>query len=166
MNTLDTIFLIILGGSVILSLFRGGTKEIFSILAIVFGTIAASKLYAVGTKLISSFIANTNLANTISFVLIFLLTNVVINVAGIMCQKLLKILMIGWLDRLAGGVFGILRGILLVSVIIIVLTKFPLGLGNKFLDTSQFLPYFRAFIKAILVIMPDEFSSVLTNLTK
>lgn len=166
MNGLDIALLIVLGGSIIISFFRGGTKEIFSILAIILGMICASKLYPFGTKLISNCITNPNLANAVSFVLIFLLVCILVNLTGVLFRKMLHLLAIGWLDKLGGVIFGLLRGIILVSLIIIVLAKFPFSKSSKLLASSELLPYLQACIKAILVLLPRDFSSVIANLLK
>jgi len=48
MNTLDIIFLALIGASIIYSLIRGLVREIFSFLSIILGFFAASYAWATG----------------------------------------------------------------------------------------------------------------------
>jgi uncharacterized membrane protein required for colicin V production len=65
-------------------------------------------------------------ANAIGFLLIALLVMAIANFVGAVASKTLHGIGLGCLDRLAGGVFGLLQGALLITLgILVVVAFFP-----------------------------------------
>ncbi|MBE0649436.1 MAG: CvpA family protein [Bacteroidales bacterium] len=60
----------------------------------------------------------------ISFIVTFIAVLVIVLAVGKILEKFIDILMLGFVDKLAGGVFGILKGALFLSIIIFVLNYF------------------------------------------
>jgi membrane protein required for colicin V production len=63
-------------------------------------------------------------ANTIAFLLIALLIMALIGVIGNLLAKAFKMIGLGWLDGIAGGIFGFFQGVVLVVVFILVIVAF------------------------------------------
>jgi membrane protein required for colicin V production len=63
-------------------------------------------------------------ANAISFLLIALLVMALIALIGNLLAKAFKMIGLGWLDGIAGAVFGFFQGVVLVVVFILVIVAF------------------------------------------
>ena len=64
--------------------------------------------------------------NTIAFVLTFIILVVLVNLIGRLVSKLVKSMNLGFFDKLGGFLFGIIKGVLLCSVLLMVLNNFQL----------------------------------------
>jgi membrane protein required for colicin V production len=91
-------------------------------------------------KLLSKWITNTGYLNILSFLIIFCGVFIIISILGVIINYLLKIAFLGWLDRVLGSVFGAMKGILIVSVLLIALTAF-LPKGTPVIKDSLLSPY-------------------------
>ena len=124
MNFFDIIVIVILGYCLIRGVFRGFVKELSSIIGVLGGFYAAFTYYMVVAKPLSKWIANSGYLNILSFLIIFCGVFIMISILGVIINYLLKIVFLGWLDRIFGAVFGAMKGILIVSVLLIALTAF------------------------------------------
>jgi len=142
MNGLDIFFLVIIVISSIFSLFRGIIKEVFSILSLIGGIIVGNLLYSKVALFLMRFITSSFWRNVIAFVVIFLIVCVLINLVGNLLQKTLKKLAISWVDRLGGVIFGFIRGVVIVTILVIILTKFPIANTRELITSSQIVPIY------------------------
>ena len=81
--------------------------------------------------------------NTIAFVLTFIILVVLVNLIGRLISKAIKSLNLGFFDKLGGFLFGIIKGVLLCSVLLMVLNNFQL-LGvvkAEVREQSKLYPY-------------------------
>ena len=81
--------------------------------------------------------------NTIAFVLTFIILVVLVNLIGRLISKLVKSMNLGFFDKLGGFLFGIIKGVLLCSVLLMVLNNFQL-LGvvkSEVKEKSKLYPY-------------------------
>jgi membrane protein required for colicin V production len=140
MNFLDIVLVIILSFCVIMGVFRGLIKELSSIIGVLGGFYAAFTYYMLVAKLLSKWITNTGYLNILSFLIIFCGVFIIISILGVIINYLLKIAFLGWLDRVLGSVFGAMKGILIVSVLLIALTAF-LPKGTPVIKDSLLSPY-------------------------
>ncbi|MFH1859650.1 MAG: CvpA family protein [bacterium] len=164
MNILDILFLAVIAISIVLSMMKGLTREIFSLAGIIAGVVVAGRTFENGAILLQQWMP-AQIAKPVAFAIIFILVNILVNFGGIILQKILKIVLLGWVDNLGGIIFGIIRGMLLVGVAIIVLLKFPVGASKELMDSSSIIPAFKAFLQLICLLLPPEFSSVVKAAT-
>lgn len=164
MNILDILFLVVIVISVVLSMMKGLTREIFSLAGVVVGVFVAGKTFENGAILLQQWMP-AEIAKPVAFAIITILVNILINFGGIILQKIMKIAMLGWVDNLGGIFFGVIRGLLLVSVAIIVLLKFPIGASKELITSSNIIPAFKAFLQFICLLLPPEFLSAVKAAT-
>ena len=124
MNLLDIFIIIVLAYCLIRGIFRGLIKELSAIIGVLAGFYAAYTYYPILAKQLSRWISNTAYLNILSFLVIFCLILILVSVLGVIAKYLLKIAFLGWVDRICGAGFGIVKGILIVSVVLITLTAF------------------------------------------
>lgn len=140
MNPFDIVIVIILSYCLIRGLFRGLVKELSSIVGVLGGFYAAYSYYPLIAKLLSSWIQNTAYLNILSFLIIFISVFLIISILGIVIKYILNIAFLGWMDRICGAGFGIVKAILIASVLLIMLTSF-LPKGAPIIKTSTLAPH-------------------------
>ena len=140
MNPFDILIIVILGYSLVRGLFRGLVKEVSSIIGVLGGFYAAFTYYKMLGGLLSGLIKNTAYLNILSFLIIFCSVLILISVLGVIIKYLLNIVFLGWVDRIGGLSFGIIKGVLIVAVLFITLTAF-LPKGSAFIKNSVLAPH-------------------------
>ena len=169
MNPFDILIIVVLGYSLVRGLFRGLVKELSSIIGVLGGFYAAYTYYKVLAGLLAGLIHDTAYLNILSFLIIFCGVLIIIGVLGVIIKYLLNIAFLGWIDRIGGVVFGVLKGILIVSVLFITLTAF-LPKGTAFIKKSELAPHVswlsEKMAKVISKEMKQDFRAKLGELKK
>lgn len=70
-----------------------------------------------------------------SFVVTFALVVLLVYFVGKFAARLLKVMLLGWVDKLAGLLFGVLKMALLISVVLVIL--FRTGVSEKLFSEEQ-----------------------------
>jgi membrane protein required for colicin V production len=153
LNGIDIVIIVILSASAIYSTFKGFVKDIFSLLAVILGVIAALVFYRMGGLLMEDFIASEQIRNTVSFAVIFLIIAIAISIVGIVISKIIKSVELTFYDRLAGFAFGLLKGFLIVAVIVVVVTS----ITPRMAANSQLVPYVARAIDVVADVLPPEY---------
>lgn len=130
MSHLDIILLIVLGGFTLFGLWFGFIHTIGSLVGAVVGAFVASHYYGP----ISNWIwhitgGNENLVKVIIFILIFAIANRLVGFIFWIFEKIFNALKIipflSGINRLLGGVLGLIEGTLVVGLILFFISKFP-----------------------------------------
>ena len=140
MNPFDVFIIIVLGYSIVRGLFRGLVKEASSIIGVFGGFYAAYSYYPLVANLLAGLIKNTAYLNIMSFLIIFCGVLIIISIIGIVIKYLLNVAFLGWIDRLCGVFFGLIKGVLIVTVLFIILTTF-LPKGAPLIKKSVLAPH-------------------------
>ena len=144
MNYLDIIIAIIL----LLFGFKGFRKgliiEVVTLLAFAVGIYGAMHFSDFTAEHLRDFMEiNPKYLNTIAFVLTFILLVILVNLIGRWVTNLIKAMNLNFWNKLGGGVFGVAKGVLLCSVLVLVLNNFQL-LGvvkTEVREQSKLYPY-------------------------
>jgi membrane protein required for colicin V production len=168
-NFFDIIVIVILGYCLIRGVFRGLIKELSSIIGVLSGFYAAFTYYMLLAKPLSKWITNTGYLNILSFLIIFCGVFIIISILGVIINYLLKIAFLGWLDRILGSVFGAMKGILIVSVLLIAFTAF-LPKGTPVIKDSLLSPYVTLISEKVAKVvskdMKQAFSAKIATIKK
>ena len=116
---LDIIILLPVIYGIVRGVMRGIVNEAFAIVGIILGIVVARMFageVAEWLHTISSW--NVNLLRPISAFTIFLLIAIACRLASHALTKIVKKISLAWFNRLAGGIFGAVKWILIVSIII------------------------------------------------
>lgn len=140
MTFVDWIIVAILAASVIGGLAQGFFRSAFSLGGLILGLILAAWNYHWVAAILVTFLRSLMLANAVAFLLIAIVVMAVAHLAGGLLSKLFHTIGLGCLDRLAGGLFGLFQGALLVTLCILVtLAFFP---GTEWLTQSKLPKHF------------------------
>ncbi len=153
MNLFDILVIVILTYCLIRGLFRGVLKEISSLIGVLAGFYAAYTYYQDVSKFFEKWITNHNYLNMLSFILVFVCVFLVISIIGTIIKYILKIVFLGWVDRIFGVIFGILKGILISSILLIVFVAFLSG-STSIIKSSKTSPYIVIFSDKMVMVTP------------
>ncbi len=133
MNYID----ILLGIILLLAAFRGFRKgfvtEAASLAALILGIWGAIKFSTLTSDyLIRNFNLQTEYLYLISFLITFLIIVILVRIFGSSVNKLIQVAMLGFLNKLAGLIFGVLKTALVLSVLILALDMID--------ETKQIIP--------------------------
>ena len=141
MTTFDVVVYSLLGLSVIFSLFKGFVKEIFSLLSYLGGYLMASKYQGVFSQLIMESIPSKPIAKLIAFAGIYIMTAIIISLMGRIARGfIMSATQLSGFDRLAGGLVGFARGVIIVVALTSPLQFFP-EVSKKLMKDSQTAPH-------------------------
>jgi membrane protein required for colicin V production len=140
-NLLDVLLVVIIGGSLAAGWMAGFARVGIGFIATVCGLLFGFWFYGIPAAWIHQHIHSEALSNLLGFLVVL----AVFHIAGALVGKLLSMLFkwtgLSWLDRLAGGAFGAVRGALISIALVAVLLAFtPRPVPNWMVD-SQLLPY-------------------------
>jgi len=124
MTLVDWTVVVIMLAAVIAGMAQGFVRSVCSLGGLVLGLGIASWNYGRIAALLLPLIRIPAVANTIAFLLIALLVMLAIGLIGNLLAKAFKMIGLGWLDGIAGGIFGFFQGVVLVVVFILVIVAF------------------------------------------
>ena len=152
MTIVDIIVLAILGISVAFGAWRGLVREVLALVAWVAAFLIANLLAPDAAKLLPRAMANEELRLLVSFVVVFIAALVGLSVLAILASKLVRIIGLGPSDRVVGGLFGLVRGLLVVMILVLLagLTTVPRQPMWRNAILSAPLEAFAGYIKAWL----------------
>ena len=162
MNLLDIIIIVILGYCLVRGIFRGLIKEVSGIIGVLGGFYAAYSYYQQLAQFLSQWISDTSIQNILSFMLLFCAVLIIVSIIGIVVKYLLNIAFLGWTDRITGGIFGILKGVLISCVIIFSLTAF-LPKGAPIVKESFLAPYATMVSETMAKVVPEELKAQISD---
>jgi membrane protein required for colicin V production len=122
MNWIDTAIVIVLIISVVMGFINGLVKEVASLAALILGIWGAIKFSTfTAAKLYDYFDMTGKYVGIIAFLITFGIIVVIIHFIGILADKLVNAVALGFFNRLLGIVFGVLKSILIMSVFFVIL---------------------------------------------
>ncbi len=126
MNWLDILISLILAVFVFFGLRRGLIKELVSIVAISAGIIAGVMFYPPFGDLFirHNFVKNKAIACVGGFIVVMFGTYLALKIIGWGLNKLIGNLNLNWIDRICGGIFGGVKGVIATFLIISALSFF------------------------------------------
>jgi membrane protein required for colicin V production len=153
MNLFDFAIILILCFCLIRGIFTGLIRELFSVTGVLIGFYAASTHYIEVAKSLSYWMPGSSKVNLLSFLGIFFGFLIAISIMGKIVKSLFKIDLLKGVDYTVGAGIGIIKGILLVSVLLIALTAF-LPKDTSLLKNSLLSPHFNLISEKMVQIVP------------
>lgn len=136
MNYLDIIILAIVAWSLFRGFKNGLFKEIASVAALILGIWGSIRFSGfTETKLVEYFDLQTQYLGLIAFIITFIVVVVLIHFLANALDKLLKAVALGFVVRILGMVFAVLKSVLILSVVFLVLST--LDRNSKLITVEQ-----------------------------
>lgn len=153
-SAFDWLLVAILVWSTGLAFFRGILREVFALTGLIAGMVLAAWNYPLLAAKLSRWITTPWTANIAAFLLIVVGISVLASLAGRLAKRTAATIGLGFFDRMAGAVFGLVRGCLLGVALLMAITAFlpPSGAIEK----SQLAPYFLAGARGVCFVVPQD----------
>ncbi|TAM81949.1 MAG: CvpA family protein [Acidobacteria bacterium] len=151
-NWLDWVLATIVLVSVVTAMWKGFVAELITLASAIAGLIVAALYYERLAPLLVGFTRSPGAARGVSFVLLFAAILVVGALISFGASKLIAKVQLRWFDRFLGGIFGLVRGLLIDCVALLVMMAFSIQQGT--VEKSVLAPYFGAGSKVLAAAMP------------
>ena len=157
MSWLDIVIIVIVGIATFWGLRIGIIKAVLSLVGLIVGVILAGRYYVPLSEQLT-FIPQASIAKIVAFAIILIGIMVIAGVLARFLKWTASILMLGWVNRLGGAVFGFVLGTILCSALLAIWVKFfgIAGVINESSLTAILLHYF----PMVLALLPHEFDVV------
>jgi membrane protein required for colicin V production len=122
MNWIDLIIIVILILAAVMGFINGFVKELASLAALVLGIWGAVKFSSfTAAKLYELFDMTGSYVGIIAFIITFGVIVILVHFTGVIIDKIIEAAALGIINKLAGIVFGLLKQVLILSVIMMIL---------------------------------------------
>ena len=139
MHWVDVTILLITGVSCISGLWHGFVREVLSLLAWI-GALLLARVYSQDlAPLLGNWIDGAAMRQVLAFALLFIATLLLGALVNHLVAKLIDISGLKLTDRLLGGLFGIARGVVIVTVLVYFSGSF--FATEPWWRESRFIPY-------------------------
>ena len=164
---IDILFAIVIILAVVKGIRKGLVVALFSILAFIIGLAAALKLSAVTAMYLQNNVAVPGKwLPFVSFVLVFVLVVIIVNLGGKFIEKSFEMAFLGWANKLAGAALYVILYTMILSVFLFYADKIQLLQPAAF-QQSVTWPYIRPWGPAVIEnfgkvipVFKDSFSSL------
>ena len=153
-TSLDYLFVGIALISVGFAVMKGLVREIVSLVALVGGFALAAFYYPVLGSRLGEFCKTEAVANFFGFLIIFIGCILVGAIAAFIINRIIKAASIKWIDRVLGGIFGLLRAWIIASILVVALIAFPVR--ENLVAQSVLAPYVLAGARAAILLVPES----------
>lgn len=154
---IDAFFALLLIFACIKGYQKGLIVALFSVLAFIAGLAAALKLSSVvAAKLSASTSVSVKWLPVISFVLVFLIVVLLVNLGAKMLQKSVELVMLGWVNRLGGIIFYALLYSIVLSIFLFYAVQLHLVKNDTMMASRCY-----SFIKPLGPAIIDKLGSII-----
>lgn len=154
MNPLDWLLAILLTYSAVRAILRGFFQEAFALGGLILGFLFACWFCHSLAENLRGLINSPQIAQLTAFLLILAITMVTASLVGKLLRHGVSAVGLGFVDRLLGALFGLLRGALLGVALLLAITAFlPTA---PWIENSHLAPYFLRAAHAVSFVMPSD----------
>jgi len=151
-NWLDWILAAIAVASIVTAMLKGFVRELISLAAVVVGLVVAALGYWRVAPWFEDLTKSHEIALGLGFLSLFLATLIVGALVSHLALKLIKAAGVEWFDRFLGGVFGLVRGVLVDCVLLLALVTF--AIKPQAVEQSSLAPYVTSGARVLALVMP------------
>jgi membrane protein required for colicin V production len=154
MSGADWLIIAVILFSVLVAAAQGFMHEVFSLAGVVAGYLFAAWGYRQVAPWYAPYVKTPWVADLCGFLTIFLIVVLLAGSIGRIARFGMKEAGLRWFDRALGGMFGLVRGVALVMVIVLALASF--SPGSTLLARSRTAPYLLVLARAAVWVAPSQ----------
>ncbi len=157
MNWLDIVILILIVVPTLIGLKIGIIKALFSVAGMIVGVVLAGR-FSESLGGVLTFISDPGWARIAAFAIILIAVMVIASVLAAVIKWVISAVLLGWVNRLGGAVFGFVLGAVFCGALLSMWVNF-LGIGDTVSD-SALAKFLLDSFPFVLALLPAEFDSV------
>lgn len=155
MTSLDAVFIVIFIIFFARGVWTGLVSQLAFFAALVLGFIAAGSFYEKLAPFVQKIIAPPQVAFFATFTILFLLVYFAVIASGKGLKKVAKVSLLGWFDRVMGGLLGLGKAVLLSTLVFMILSG-VMSRSNAFLRKAYLYPFFAQSSRGVLQFVKDK----------
>jgi len=159
MSVLDIVFIIPIIWLAYIGFKKGLVVELSSLVALILGIFVSLYFSDVTAEFLKETLElKTKYLSLISFIVTFILVVIAVNLIGKLVEKLFNIVALGFVNKSAGGVFGVLKAAIFLSFIIFFIEKADkkkVIISDDLSENSLFYPYIQPIAHTLINIYGD-----------
>lgn len=136
MNALDWVIVSILGIGFVTGFIKGVIKQAFSLGGLILGIVCGTLLFRPFAGFLQNILnMSDQTARIVAFVIILLVVPILCGLLGKLLSKLVHAASLGFVDRLIGALFGLVKFIIFMGLVILLLEI--TGLGDRIVNNEE-----------------------------
>jgi len=162
MGKTDIILLIPLLWGIYWGVYKGIISQLTSFAGIIIAAYVSIKYYSYIATFINAHVDEDTSQHYVSiatFVVVFIAVMLIIFLISKQIEKLTKALNIGFLNHIAGGIFGLVKWAVIVSILLILLNLFSQETNEKYIDFHNTWVY-NHLLELAPKLMPNVFNKL------
>ncbi len=156
MNPFDMMIVVVLVYCIVRGIFRGLIREVASIVGLVAGFYVAYSYHSALGPLFAKWITTPAYLHITCFIILFCSVFLMIVLAGMLVRFFIRLVLLGVVDRIFGGVFGVLKAVLIVSFAYILLVTFLPAGGSALVRESTLAPQINRISSGMIRLAPAD----------
>ena len=149
----DVVIILVLTFFAIRGYLVGFVGEVAAIVSLVGGFWVAHTFHTLLAEKIT-FVSEPLWRNMAAYVILFVAVVIAVAIMARVLQRILSFAFVSWADKLAGGVMGLAKGLIVCSIAFVVLGQFCAN--ADFYKNSRVRPYFSTFIDTVRSSLPQD----------
>ena len=155
MHWLDIVIIVAIAITTFIGLKIGLIKAVLSLAGLIVGVILAGLFYVPLSEQLT-FIPQATVAKVVAFAIILIGVMIIAGVLATVLKWITSVIMLGWVNRIGGAVFGLVLGAILCGAALALWIKF-FGAGEAITNSSLAAILSRF---PVLSLLPGEFDSI------
>jgi membrane protein required for colicin V production len=154
-NFLDFLLIIVIGWSILSGFMAGFARVGVGFAATILGILFGFWFYNIPAAWVRDYFS-ARIANLIGFFIVFALLVLVGAIVSGVLSRIFKWAGLSWVDRLLGGAFGFVRGVVLSVAVVTVITAFAPTPPPQIIAESRVMPYVAGAAGVMATLAPSE----------
>ncbi|MBR1944633.1 MAG: CvpA family protein [Alphaproteobacteria bacterium] len=156
LNTIDISIILVIFISTLIGFCRGAIRELLTIVSWTGAILLTIFFFPFGKSIISNFIQQPLLVDLITYVVVFIVFLVVLSAFTYLFSNIVKNSALAIPNRLCGGIFGILRGVIILALLDFGISQYVLQEYEEYVQTSKLRPYVKETSKMMFIMLPES----------
>lgn len=163
MHWLDIVLAAVLIVAFVNGVRHGFARTAIGFAAFIVALFSGLWFYGVVGERLQDYLGSAQVSNLLGFLLIFIGVEVLGAVAGFFVDRAIKAAQLSWLNRLLGGLFGLVQGVLIAAVLVLGAMAFPAKEPPKAVTQSRLAPYVIDTARVMVALAPREVNDAFSN---
>ncbi len=155
MSWLDLVILGVIALSALISLIRGFVKESISLVTWIVAGVLAFRYFSPMASLLEPFVDSPTIRNVTGFGILFVVTLVIGAVVNFIMSQLVSKTGLSGTDKALGVVFGAARGVLIVTMVVLLASLTPMPEAGWWQDSAT-VGFFQQIAEWVKGIIPAD----------